>query len=89
MASLSYEIAAELYVIKDVYLEAGDYWNANAIDTAIDLTDAVSKRHLPIPAYLDVLVDMFESNRGHDAEAADGYTEALAIVQERKTLLGL
>ena len=84
MASLSYEIATELYVIKEVFQENDDFMNANAIDTAIDLTDAVSKRHLPVEEYLDLLIEMFEHNMGYDVESADGYREALDIVRERK-----
>ena len=83
MASMAYEIAQELYVIKNAYKAEGRFYGSMTIDIAVDWVDGVSKRHLPPVEYLETLERMFTNAplTVEEDDERDAWVKALSVIK--------
>lgn len=83
MASLSYELCEEFYVLKASFQKDADYSSAFACDTSVDLADAISKQHLPARIYLETVLRALQSNAKETTEddGSKGYAACAELVE--------
>lgn len=70
-----------LYELQVAFQEDNDYLNAQSIATAIDLWDAFNKPRDPMGAAPRLRAALC-ANKSNDAEGAEGYEFALALLDE-------
>lgn len=83
MATLSYELSEEFYVLRDAFRKADDFSSSFACDTSVDLADAISKQHLPARDYLERVLRALQSNAAETTEddGSKGYAACAELVE--------
>lgn len=87
MASISYTLNQDIYVLLDLYKENHDFEAMFLMNQAIDRSDQISKLHLPTPEFFDRLesnIQVIAKVEGYTAEMP-ALKELLEVVKEHRT----
>lgn len=87
MASVSYTLNQDIYVLLDIYKEDSDFEAMFLMNQAVDRSDQISKFHLPAPEFftrLEASIRALANFEGYSAEMP-ALKELLEVVEEHRT----